>query len=200
MNTLSRDRNAIQPFYALVAVGLVIAFALVAMAAVATNENSPISPYNGDHNGNDQNGGGQDRPADEPIGYLVASATVHYSMSGSTPTRDEGYYIVQVGVGSHQGAVPMKFFFMLPEGLQALWKDFAVTFTMTYPDGASVSDTALSSAQDLMSSSGHTFQSVPFLVYENGDYALEAYFFADGQQVGGAHYASCHIDGTNWDH
>lgn len=186
---MRKDRRGIQPIIAVVAIGLVIVFALVAFAASAYVGNSPKAPVDKDTN---------DDGVDElPIGYIQSGAVVAYyaSNSASTQAPQDGGYSLVLGVGTHEGApVQTAQFFVLPDELIALSSHVAVTFNVYYPNGEKLSDT-----QVVSSFTGeHTFESVPFMVYETGNYMVEAYLFVDGVQYGEAVTQGVNINGSNW--
>jgi len=158
------DSSAIQPIIAVVAVGLIIAFALVAFAASAYVDNSPKAP-----NDKDADGDGVD---DSPIGYILCSAGVSYYVGGTSATSSqEGAYSLVLGVGTHAGLPDQDtMLFVLPDELIALSSHVAVTFNVYYPNGEVLSDTQVVSSFE----GSHTFESVAFMVYETGNYMVEA--------------------------
>ena len=179
---MRNDSSAIQPLIAVVAVGLVIVFAMVAFAASAYVDNSSKEPHH--------------PPGVEPIGYIQCGAYVEYFPNGAaSSTVTEGSYGIALGVGTHAGTpTEDTMFFVLPDELIALSSHVAVTFNVYYPDGEKLTDT-----QVVSSFTGvHTFESVAFIVYETGNYMVEAYLFVDGVQYGGAHTQGVSIDGSNW--
>lgn len=151
--------------------------------AVAANEHSPNDP------------GG-----DDPIGYISLSARVTYHPDNpSSASAQPGIYSLDLGAGTHEGAVPYEFmFFTLPSQLTALGEDIAVTFQVTYPDGTTLNDTQVRSVSG--SSFDDTLESDPFVVYEAGNYGITAYLFVDGVQIGGAYVDSVSVDGVIWDY
>lgn len=188
MRGMRRDARAIQPLFALIAVGLVITFAIVAFAAAAYVDNSPKAP-----NDKDADGDGVD---DSPIGYILCSAGVSYYVGGTSATStQEGAYSLVLGVGTHAGLPDQDtMLFVLPDELIALSSHVAVTFNVYYPNGEMLTDTQVVSSFE----GSHTFESVAFMVYETGNYLVEAYLFVDGVQYGGEHTQGVSINGSNW--
>ena len=185
---MRHDSSAIQPLFAVVAVGLIIVFAMVAFAASAYVDNSPKAPIDQDSDGDGVNDG--------PIGYIQCGATVAYYVGGpSAVSTQEGAYSFALGVGTHAGTpVQETTFFVLPDELIALSSHIAVTFNVYYPNGEMLTDTQVVSSF----TGSHTFESVAFMVYETGNYMVEAYLFVDGTQYGEAHTQGVSINGSNW--
>lgn len=184
--SLRHDRQGIQPLFAVAAVALVVLFALVAMAASAYVDNSSKGPQD-----QDADGDGVDDPL---IGYIQCGANVLY-YNNAVSTMVDGDYAVDLGVGTNEG-VPEQdtMFFVLPDSLIALSSHVAVTFNVYYPNGEMLTDTQVVSSFD----GEHTFESVAFLVYDTGNYMVEAYLFVDGEQYGNAFTQGVSIDGNNW--
>lgn len=188
MRGMRKDRSAFQPIVAVVAIGLVVVFALVAFAASAYVDNSPKAPHDKDSD--------DDGVDDSPIGYIQSGARVTYiSEDPYSASTVPGSYAISLGVGTHSGLPDQEtMFFVLPDELIALSSHVAVTFNVYYPNGEMLTDT-----QVVSSFTGeHTFESVAFMVYETGNYMVEAYLFVDGEQYGGAHTQGVSIDGSNW--
>lgn len=183
-----KDARAIQPLIAVVAIGLVVVFALVAFAAAAYVDNSPKAPVDKDAD--------DDGVDDSPIGYILNGARVTYiSDDPNSASAVPGSYAISLGVGTHSGLPDQEtMFFVLPDELIALSSHVAVTFNVYYPNGEKLTDTQVVS--DFTGE--HTFESVAFMVYETGNYMVEAYLFVDGEQYGGAHTQGVSITGSNW--